>query len=1085
MQQRSTVLDSIFDRNGNRRRSFSYNASQSTPYVVSGETFQYYTCCRNTNGTTRTMTLNDWRSSGVVWNWLTNPNALAPALRVDSVRASVSDWGGHWTITKHDKWGQIRELVDNNNVDTTTIYRTGLFPDSIRSPVGTVDRFGYDFFSGPERKLVWTKPENGDSTYLGYDSYGRVSSVSGPTQATQTMFRSGPDKVDSVVVGPYRTKFEYTTIGRVTKVTDPKDHVTETFYDGNFGNATKILYPGARFDSVQFDRYGRDSVVMNADAARQFILYDVINRVTRDSLSTDTSATAFGYNKEFLTRVLDPKGQVFKREVNELGWTRKVYDPADTTRYVRHEYTVEGLPALFVNARDQWLEMSYLGDYRHRVTAQGSQDTSFAPGTYRYGYRKDAPGQPNKRTGTFIAGENRESVDSIWMDLRGRVDSVVTRITANASSGIGSSLGQRRFVRRYIRNDLTHSLTVTVEARQAGTGALIRSFSPRSFNWNPNTGALTSAAIGTISTPGYGSIAFTKNAEGLDSVLTYSAGWPRNFNYTQRHEVYASTYANAGVDAALGRAYAYADTIKGQIAQMTWVNGTDNVLTEFHYDAHGRLGRMAQGTTATSNCSPPSGLDLELEGWSCNPQTTFTPSRVLGFDYDRARNLRKQVDSISSVADTAVNAAGNRLSSWGATSYTYDLDGNMTSRTDSSGTVNFVYGGDGLMRKVIAGSDTTCYEYNAFGQLAYRGRNCARNSQPGITQRRVERIFIWDGDHIIAETDSTATQRFAEYGYLPGIDRPFALVTDSVPGTGAIVRFFHQDELGNVIGLTRGNNIEQRIEYEPWGEVSSITGTVADTSRLRWKGLFWEGGNTSLYYARNRWYDPNARRFTSQDPIGLDGGLNQYTFGSNDPINSADPTGLSQCVTIVRHGNEGVVHTSGLTDVKYEGETWYETICWGGGGGKGSVDWASATKRWNEGGYEAVGQPNDAVTRARACAAKKLSFGITVIGDIAFVSGLYAAGKAAYTGIKYARGAALFGAATRYARTNRAAQMIKASRAAYTVAAADATAAVGGYATWGELQYSVAQTPDVGLADFIPVAASFDDYFDMKEACGS
>jgi RHS repeat-associated protein len=127
---------------------------------------------------------------------------------------------------------------------------------------------------------------------------------------------------------------------------------------------------------------------------------------------------------------------------------------------------------------------------------------------------------------------------------------------------------------------------------------------------------------------------------------------------------------------------------------------------------------------------------------------------------------------------------------------------------------------------------------------------------------------------------------------LPGIDRPFALVTDSVPGTGSIARFFHQDELGNVIGLTRGNNVEQRIEYQPWGEVSSITGTVADTSRLRWKGLFWEGGNTRLYYARNRWYDPEARRFTSQDPIGLAGGRTQYAFGENDPINFSDPAGL-------------------------------------------------------------------------------------------------------------------------------------------------------------------------------------------------
>jgi RHS repeat-associated protein len=376
------------------------------------------------------------------------------------------------------------------------------------------------------------------------------------------------------------------------------------------------------------------------------------------------------------------------------------------------------------------------------------------------------------------------------------------------------------------------------------------------------------------------------------------------------------------VDAAFGRAYAYADTISGQIAQMSWVDGSDKALRDFRYDAHGRLGRMAQGTTAISQCSPPSTFDSDQDGWLCTPQTSFTPSRVLGFEYDRASNLRKQVDSIASVADTAINAAGNRMTGWGGSTYTYDLDGNIASRTDSSGTVNFVYGGDGLLRKVIAGSDTTCYEYNAFGQLAFRGRECGRNTQPGITQRRVERIFIWDGDHIIAETDSTGTERFAEYGYLPGIDRPFALVTDSVPGTGSITRFFHQDELGNVIGLTRGNNIEQRIDYDPWGGVSSITGTVADTSRLRWKGLFWEGGNTRLYYMRNRWYDPEARRFTSQDPIGISGGLNHYAFADNDPINYSDPLGLDKC-------KEGAGPE--WTDVYVEGSGWW---CYRAGGGQ-------------------------------------------------------------------------------------------------------------------------------------------------------
>jgi RHS repeat-associated protein len=66
---------------------------------------------------------------------------------------------------------------------------------------------------------------------------------------------------------------------------------------------------------------------------------------------------------------------------------------------------------------------------------------------------------------------------------------------------------------------------------------------------------------------------------------------------------------------------------------------------------------------------------------------------------------------------------------------------------------------------------------------------------------------------------------------------------------------------------------------------------VADTNRLGWKGLMYEGDSTRLYYARHRWYDPAVGRFVSQDPLGIAGGLNLYVFAGNDPINGRDPSG--------------------------------------------------------------------------------------------------------------------------------------------------------------------------------------------------
>ncbi len=56
-----------------------------------------------------------------------------------------------------------------------------------------------------------------------------------------------------------------------------------------------------------------------------------------------------------------------------------------------------------------------------------------------------------------------------------------------------------------------------------------------------------------------------------------------------------------------------------------------------------------------------------------------------------------------------------------------------------------------------------------------------------------------------------------------------------------------------------------------------------------------EGDSVSLYYMRNRWYDPEVGRFSNEDPIGQEGSQNLYAFANNDPINLSDPDGLMEC----------------------------------------------------------------------------------------------------------------------------------------------------------------------------------------------
>ena len=59
----------------------------------------------------------------------------------------------------------------------------------------------------------------------------------------------------------------------------------------------------------------------------------------------------------------------------------------------------------------------------------------------------------------------------------------------------------------------------------------------------------------------------------------------------------------------------------------------------------------------------------------------------------------------------------------------------------------------------------------------------------------------------------------------------------------------------------------------------------------RYPGQY-EDSETGLYYNRFRYYDPEAGRYISPDPIGLLGGLNLYGY-VHDPLGWIDPLGLN------------------------------------------------------------------------------------------------------------------------------------------------------------------------------------------------
>nr|WP_258526873.1 RHS repeat-associated core domain-containing protein [Enterobacter cloacae] len=65
---------------------------------------------------------------------------------------------------------------------------------------------------------------------------------------------------------------------------------------------------------------------------------------------------------------------------------------------------------------------------------------------------------------------------------------------------------------------------------------------------------------------------------------------------------------------------------------------------------------------------------------------------------------------------------------------------------------------------------------------------------------------------------------------------------------------------------------------------------------LRLPGQY-EDRETGLFYNLHRYYDPRHGRYITPDPVGLDGGLNQYAYVP-DPLSWIDPLGLCKTGTV-------------------------------------------------------------------------------------------------------------------------------------------------------------------------------------------
>jgi RHS repeat-associated protein len=79
-------------------------------------------------------------------------------------------------------------------------------------------------------------------------------------------------------------------------------------------------------------------------------------------------------------------------------------------------------------------------------------------------------------------------------------------------------------------------------------------------------------------------------------------------------------------------------------------------------------------------------------------------------------------------------------------------------------------------------------------------------------------------------------------------------------------------------------------DYKPFGEATVTTSTI--TNNLRFPGQYFDA-DTGLSYNYYRDYNPITGRYIEADPIGLEGGINLFTYAEGSPLTRTDPSGTS------------------------------------------------------------------------------------------------------------------------------------------------------------------------------------------------
>ncbi|MFF7637302.1 RHS repeat-associated core domain-containing protein [Kitasatospora sp. NPDC008050] len=819
----------------------------------------------------------------------------------------------------NDAGGRILSWTDRNDSQYLYVYD---HLDRVIDEGGADGSLKFRFTYGDPDPVTGLKTHTetnalGHTTTYTVNEHAQITAVTDPLGHTTHYERDAYDRLLAETDPLGRTtRYDYDGAGDLITVTRPDGEQVTVAYTAGLSLPAEITEPGRGTWRFSYDEAGSRTEATDPLGAVTRYGYDELGHLASltDALGNTTVVSCDPAGLP--AAVTDPTGAVTRYERDAFGRTTAVIDPLGSA--TRMTWTVEGYPAT-------------------RTAADGSTESWTHDGEGNQLSHTDEIGQVTTFEYThFETLAARTTPDGARVAFTHDADMQLVAVTnalgqrwTYAYDAAGRLTGETDFGGRSIAYELDaagQTLSITNPLGQVSRYRYDRSGRPvakdadgrtTTYAYNP-AGLLVRATspdadlIRTVDALGN---LLTETVNGLTLRVGYDALSRRTRRTTPGGHTSDWAYDQAGRPAVLATtsgAIDFSYDAAGREQQRTvaehftlasvW-DDRDRLTTQTLRGRHGVLHRRAYGYRADGSLTK---VEDQLAGgrtFELDRAGRVTSVRAADWTESYAYDLAGNLSSADWPATGATRSAlgtrtytGTRLATAGRVRYEHDAAGRITLRqvtrlSRKPDTWRYTWDAEDRLTEVTTPDGTRWrYRYDPFDRRIAK----QRLAEDGTTV--LERTdFTWDGVTLAEQTthapylpgphtlswDHQAFQPLAQSETITTQDqtdrRFFAIVTDLV-GTPT-----------ELVDPATGT-IAWRTTPTLWGHTTWPSDSSTYTP-LRFPGQYFDP-ETRLHYNLHRYYDPEAARYTSPDPLGLAPDPNPDTYVHN-PHTWADPLGLS------------------------------------------------------------------------------------------------------------------------------------------------------------------------------------------------